>query len=191
MTCNLFDQNFINTNSFKIMKYQNRRTFIKNSMLTGSAFAINNPVNIFGHNSIEPLREIRIKEVDSNFEREPLIRPFGFKGGYMSEIWQTVSYLESYSGQHQIGLCTQNVLWSDANVFSSNSEAAGNALMYAVTEFAQQIIRGQTFRSPVSLLDEILPKVYSYAKKVTSNPNLRKTFALNALVGVDNALWLL
>ena len=120
-------------------------------MLTGSAFAINNPLNIFGQDSIKPLKEIRIKEVDSNFEREPLIRPFGFKGGYMSEIWQTVSYLESYSGQHQIGLCTQNVLWSDANVFSSNSEAAGNALMFAVTEFAQQIIRGQTFSNPVSL----------------------------------------
>ena len=139
MTCDLSDQNFVNTNSFKIMKYQNRRTFIKNSMLTGSAFTINNPLNIFGQDSIKPLKEIRIKEVDSNFEREPLIRPFGFKGGYMSEIWQTVSYLESYSGQHQIGLCTQNVLWSDANVFSSNSESAGNALMFAVTEFAQQI----------------------------------------------------
>jgi L-alanine-DL-glutamate epimerase-like enolase superfamily enzyme len=37
----------------------------------------------------------------------------------------------------------------------------------------------------------MLPEVYEYAKKVTSNPNLRKTFALNALVGVDNALWLL
>ena len=160
-------------------------------MLTGSAFTINNPLNIFSQDSIKPLKEIRIKEVDSNFEREPLIRPFGFKGGYMSEIWQTVSYLESYSGQHQIGLCTQNVLWSDANVFSSNSEAAGNALMFAVTEFTQQIIRGQTFSNPVSLLDEILPKVYSYAKKVTSNTKLRKTFALNALVGVDNALWLL
>ena len=63
------------------MKNQNRRTFIKNSILTGSAFAINNPVNFFGQDSIQPLKEIRIKEVDSNFEREPLIRPFGFKGG--------------------------------------------------------------------------------------------------------------
>tara|TARA_A100001015_G_scaffold269014_1_gene320364 strand:- start:470 stop:1870 length:1401 start_codon:yes stop_codon:yes gene_type:complete len=173
------------------MKHQNRRTFLRNSLLTGGAFTINNPVNLFSLDSTQQLKKIRIKKVDSNFEREPLVRPFGFKGGYMSEIWQTISYLESYSGQHQIGLCTQNVLWSDANVFSSNSEAAGNALMYAVTEFAQQIIKGQTFSSPVNLLDEILPKVYSYAKKVTSNPNLRKTFALNALVGIDNALWLM
>ena len=65
----------------------------------------------------------------------------------MSEIWQTASYIKSNSGNHQIGLCTQNVLWSDANVFSSNSEAAGNSLMYAVTEFALQLIKGNTFYS--------------------------------------------
>jgi L-alanine-DL-glutamate epimerase-like enolase superfamily enzyme len=173
------------------MKDQNRRTFIKNSMLTGSAIALNNPVSLFDNKGRQSRKEIQIKKVNSNFEREPLIRPFGFKGGYMSEIWQTVSYLESSSGDHQIGLCTQNVLWSDANVFSSNSEAAGNTLMYAVTEYAHQLIKGQTFNNPVSLLDDILPQVYAYAKTVTSNPSLRKTFALNALVGVDNALWLL
>ena len=173
------------------MKHQNRRTFIKNSIITGSAMALNNPFSMLGNSGSQSLKEIQIKKVDSNFEREPLIRPFGFKGGYMSEIWQTVSYLESSSGNHQIGLCTQNVLWSDANVFSTNSEAAGNTLMYAVTEYAQKLIKGQTFKDPVSLLDDTLPEVYAYAKKVTTNPNLRKTFALNALVGVDNALWLL
>ena len=109
----------------------------------------------------------------------------------MSEIWQTISYLKSTSGNHQIGLCTQNVLWSDAKVFSSNSEAAGNSLMFSITEFAHQIIKDQIFRNPVDLLDDVLPEVYDYAKKITANPNLRKTFALNALVGVDNALWLL
>ena len=173
------------------MENQNRRTFLKNSMITGSAFAIKNPVSLFNSIGGNRLKEIRIKKVDSNFEREPLIRPFGFKGGYMSEIWQTASYIKSNSGNHQIGLCTQNVLWSDANVFSSNSESAGNSLMYAVTEFALQLIKGHPFYSPVDLLDKILPEVYAYAKKITSNSNLRKTFALNALVGVDNALWLL
>ena len=64
MTCDLSDQNSVNTNSFKIMKHQDRRTFIKNGMLTGSAFAINNPLNIFSNDSIKPLKEIRIKEVD-------------------------------------------------------------------------------------------------------------------------------
>src|SRR5690606_7234889 len=43
----------------------------------------------------------------------------------------------------------------------------------------------------IQLLDDILPEVYEYAKGITNNPNLRKTFALNALVCVDNAVWLL
>ena len=173
------------------MENNSRRTFIKNGLLASGAMAVGHPGNLFANSKEQALKNITIKTVDSNFEREPLIRPFGFKGGYMSEIWQTISYLESTSGQHQIGLCTQNVLWSDAKVFANNSESAGNALMYAITERAQQIIKGQSFTSPVDLLDEMLPEVYEYAKKVTSNPNLRKTFALNALVGVDNALWLL
>ncbi len=109
----------------------------------------------------------------------------------MSEIWQTVSYLESSSGAHSIGLCSQSVLWSDASVFASHSEGGGNALMYAMTERAMQIVNGQTFTSPVDLLDAILPEVYAFGQKVTSNPQLRKTFALNALVGLDNAAWLL
>jgi L-alanine-DL-glutamate epimerase-like enolase superfamily enzyme len=41
------------------------------------------------------------------------------------------------------------------------------------------------------LLDELLPEIFEYGKKITGNPNLRKTFALNSLVCVDNAAWLL
>lgn len=137
------------------------------------------------------LKSITIAAVNSDFEREPLIRPFGFKGGFMSEIWQTVNYLKSNSGLHEIGLCTQNVLWSDAQVFAAHSESGGNAIMYALTERALQMIKGESFISPVELLENILPEVYKYGKKITSNPNLRKTFALNALVGLDNAIWLL
>jgi len=134
---------------------------------------------------------ITISNVNSNFEREPLVRPFGFKGGYMSEIWQTVSLLESDSGNQGLGLDTQNVLWSDAKVFASNSEAAGNALMYAITERAMQLVKGKTFTTPIDLQDSILDEVYAYAQKATSNPDLRMTFALNALVGLDNAAWML
>ena len=92
----------------------------------------------------------------------------------MSEIWQTVSYLESSSGNHQIGLCTQNVLWSDANVFSTNSEAAGNTLMYAVTEYAQKLIKGQTFKDPVSLLDDTYPRSMLMLKKSPLTLTLEK-----------------
>jgi len=71
-----------------------------------------------------PAKRITIARVGADFEREPLIRPFGFKGGYMSEIWQTVALLESDAGRHGIGLCSQGVLWSDAHVFASHPRAA-------------------------------------------------------------------
>jgi L-alanine-DL-glutamate epimerase-like enolase superfamily enzyme len=168
----------------------NRREFMRTTGIVGSVILAG------GHASGTPVVDIKTKpvtiaEVSSNFEREPLIRPFGFKGGFMTEIWQSVNYLKSSSGEHQIGLCTQNVLWSDARVFASHSESGGNALMFALTERALQIMKGQSFTTPVDLLDNILPEVYAYGQKITNNPDLRKTFALNALVGTDNAAWLL
>ncbi len=167
-----------------------RRSFIKT---TGAAsVATLSGINGLANPLFTPAnKKIKITRVDSNFEREPLIRPFGFKGGYMTEIWQTVNYMESDSGNHEIGLCTQNVLWSDAKVFASYSESGGNALMYALSERALQIANGQSFTAPVELLENILPEVYEYGQKITANPHLRKTFALNALVGLDNAAWLL
>lgn len=136
-------------------------------------------------------KPITITRVDSNFEREPLVRPFGFKGGYQTEIWQTAALLEGATGKRGLGLCTQGVLWSDALVFAGHSENGGNALMYAVTEHALQQLKGQTFTNPVELLDAIRHDVYAFAKKITEQPKLRETFALNALVGVDFAAWLL
>ena len=138
-----------------------------------------------------PLKSITVSRVGADFEREPLIRPFGFKGGYQSEIWQSIAMLESESGKRGIGLCTQGVLWSDAHIFAGHSESGGNALMYAVTEYALQQLKGQRFSNPVELLDAIRPDVYAFAQKITGHPRLRETFALNALVGVDNAAWLL
>jgi len=134
---------------------------------------------------------IRIQKVNHNFEREGLKKPFGFKGSAMTEVWQTMAYLENDSGQYSIGMGTQNVLWSDSKVFAQHSENGGNALMYAMGERALQILAGNSFDTPIQLLDELLPEVWAYGKKITSNPDLRKTFALNALVALDNAAWLL
>ncbi len=167
-----------------------RRSFLKTTGIAGVASMAGLP-NMGFAEAKSPAKPITIAEVNSNFEREPLIRPFGFKGGYMTEIWQTVNYLKSSSGNHQIGLCTQNVLWSDAQVFAAHSESGGNALMFALTERALQIMKGQSFNTPVDLLDKMLPEVYAYGQKITANPKLRKTFALNAMVGTDNAAWLL
>jgi L-alanine-DL-glutamate epimerase-like enolase superfamily enzyme len=63
--------------------------------------------------------------------------------------------------------------------------------MYSMTEFALSLLKGRTFTDPVALLDEIWPEVYNYGKKICAKDDLRQTFALNALVGVDNATWLL
>lgn len=134
---------------------------------------------------------ITIARVGSEFEREPLIRPFGFKGGYQTEIWQSAAMLESANGKRGLGLCTQGVLWSDAHVFASHTESGGSALMYATTEWALQRLKGQTFTNPIELLEANRHEVYAYAKKITEHPGLRETFALNALVGVDFAAWLL
>jgi L-alanine-DL-glutamate epimerase-like enolase superfamily enzyme len=48
-----------------------------------------------------------------------------------------------------------------------------------------------TFTTPIDLQEAILDEVYAYAQKVTAHPDLRVTFALNALVGLDNAAWML
>ncbi len=162
-----------------------RRTFLKTATLATAGLGLTGP------GSVRAAAPVRIRRVDSNFEREPLIRPFGFKGGYMTEIWQTVAMMESDAGARKIGLCTQNVLWSDAQVFAAHSESGGNALMYALTERALQMAAGEAFSSPVELLDGMLEEVFRHGKQITGNPDLRKTFALNALVGLDNAAWLL
>ena len=137
------------------------------------------------------MKRITIRSVGCNFEREPLVRPFGFKGGYLTEEWIVSAYLESESGLHGIGLGTQSCLWSDAKVFASNSEAGGNAIMFSMTQYALKLLVGKTFTSPVELNDWLWPQVWEYGKKVSANPDLRATYALNALVAVDNAVWVL
>lgn len=161
-----------------------RRTFIKTGALLSAL-----PFTSFGISSAQS--KVTIAKVNSNFEREPLIRPFGFKGGAMTEVWQGIALMESEKGTRGVGLGSQNVLWSDAKVFLSHSEAGGNAHMYAITERALQMVKGESFDSPIDLQESILEELFIYAKKITGNPQLRKTFALNALVAVDNAAWML
>jgi L-alanine-DL-glutamate epimerase-like enolase superfamily enzyme len=132
-----------------------------------------------------------VSRVDTSFEREPLRQPFGFKGGSVSELWQTSALLEAPGGHRAVGLGVQSVLWSDAAVFAEHTECGGNALMFAVTEWALQAARECSFTDPIDLLDQLLPGAEEYAARVTGRPDLRTTFALNALVPIDNAAWLL
>jgi L-alanine-DL-glutamate epimerase-like enolase superfamily enzyme len=134
---------------------------------------------------------MKIIKTNCNFQREPLRNPFGFKGGYLSELWQTAAYMQSESGDEAIGLGTQSTLWSDASVFISDNEADGNNMMFQMTSYALEKAKEIEWQTPFDLLDKILPEVYEYGKKITNNPHLRLTFALNSLVAVDNAAWIL
>ncbi len=132
---------------------------------------------------------IRVSKIRSNFEREPMASPFGFKGGYLSELWQSIVIMESSSGHTGLGLGTQSTLWSDAQVFLSNDEAAGNSLMYLMTAYALRKAQEAPFLNPIELLERLLPATYKYGQRITGNRNLRLTFALNSLVALDNAAW--
>lgn len=136
-------------------------------------------------------KEIQVVQTDSNFEREKLVRPFGFKGGYLTELWQTVASMESESGNRKIGLATQSVLYGDADLFAAHSESSGNALMYILAEQTLQIVKKTPFDTPINLLDKILPEVMEEGKKLTGKSDLNPNFVYNALISVDNAAWLL
>ncbi|MEX0929894.1 MAG: enolase C-terminal domain-like protein [Balneolales bacterium] len=133
---------------------------------------------------------MQIENVYCEFEREPLSSPFGFKGGYMKEIWQTTALLETSDGTSGTGLGCQSVLWSDGRVFTAASESGGNSIMFAITEKGLQLARGRTFETPLDLLNQIFPEAYEYGCKITGIADLNKTFVLNALMPLDNAAWM-
>ncbi len=131
---------------------------------------------------------MKITAASCGYIPEPLAAPFGFKGGYLSELWQVVARLEC-DGKVGIGPGIQSVLWSDAGVFAANSQEKGNQLMYALTRYALTLAKDMDFTTPFALLEQLFPKVWEYAKQITGRKDLRATFALNALVPVDFAAW--
>jgi L-alanine-DL-glutamate epimerase-like enolase superfamily enzyme len=133
---------------------------------------------------------IKITGTKLNFEREPMRAPFGFKGRYLNELWQIVASLASERFE-TLGLGVQSVLWSDSEIFATNPESVGNSMMFLMTAYALQKARGCSFETPMDLLGELLPQVEEYGKKITGYSGLRQTFALNSLVAVDTASWLL
>lgn len=174
------------------MNSWSRRDFVKNSGLALTTAGLGPGIT----NKIEKMTDIipkyfRVANYNTTFEREKLKKPFGFKGSATLNLWQTAAKLTSAEGKTAIGLGVQNPLWCDARVAEATSESGGNAIMYAMTERALQMIKGQQFASPIIMLDEILDELLDYGKKITGQSDLRKTFALNPMVAVDNAAWLL
>lgn len=134
---------------------------------------------------------MRITHTDLEIQREPFARPFGFKGSAFHEKWNTVVRLRDEDGNESVGIGGLAVLWSDPDVFSAHTEVGGNLLQSAILEFALAHVHGREYDDPPSLLADVLPKAYAYARGVTQNENLRLTFVLIALVALDNAAWLL
>ena len=176
-----------------------RRDFLKSAAVAGAAVALGGceiaSRRRFPAEPVLPpdpsLKVITIRKARCEFERKPLLKPFGFKGGYLSELWNVYASLESEGGFHGVGLGVQSCLWSDAKLFSSNSEAGGNSIMFAMTQYALKLAEGKSFKTPVELTDWLFPRVWEYGKQAAADKDLRATFALNALVPVDSAAWVL
>lgn len=174
-------------------KSSSRREFIKQAGAFAGASALPFTVGMSPSVARPAVRDepITVRAVNASFEREPLLRPYGFKGGSVSDTFHSYVLLESANGNSAVGVSKQSVLWSDEHVAAKHTALGGNAIMFSVTEYALGLLNGRTFSDPVALQDELLPDVYAYAVKITENEQLRVNFVLNALVGVDNAAWLL
>ncbi len=165
-----------------------RREFVKSAGVMAAISSLD--FSNMAKASDDASKIIEVTNVRSNFEREKLLRPFGFKGGYLTELWQIASQMQTSSGVRKIGLATQSVLYGDADLFTLNSEAIGNHLMYSLTKKALDLVKNNSFKTPVELFDRILPDVMTEGKKITGKSDLNINFVYNALVSVDNAAWL-
>ena len=132
---------------------------------------------------------LKIKSYRFNFEREPLAKPFQFKGNSFREKWTIVIGLESSRGTRSTGIGGTAVLWSDPAVFSSFSEAGGNVIMAAMAEKGAQLAAGRPFQNPIELMETIIPRVHDLGIQLTGNRKVKKTFTLNSLVALELALW--
>ena len=134
---------------------------------------------------------MQIIETDLEIQREPFARPFAFKGAAFHEKWNLVVRLKDADGYEAFGIGGLAVLWSDAAVFAAHTEMGGNLLQASLLEFALQNVKGREFADPMALFDAVENEVFSYAKAITGYRDLRRTFALIALVALDNAAWIL
>lgn len=167
-----------------------RRKFI-NSLSVSGAAALSGAISPLFTSCGNSFKTITIDTVKSGFEREPIIRPFGFKGVYHTEFWVAAALIESTNGLRHVGLQTQSLAWSDLDVFTAHSEYDGNMLHVRTLEYALNKIKGKSFKNPMEMQDEIFEEVHQYGKSITRTEELRKTFTLSSMVALDNALWML
>lgn len=130
-----------------------------------------------------------ISDVALNFTREPLRKAFGFKGGYMNELWNIICRIRLSDGMEGFGVGVQSVLWADADFFAAHSPVGSNAMMLSVTEKAVSLLKGMEYTNPVDLQKKIFLQLKSFAVEISGKDDIMDTFILNALVAVDFALW--
>ncbi len=132
--------------------------------------------------------KIKIKNASCGYDAQPLKGKFGFKGNFLTSIWQVAVKLET-ENHHSIGVSVESALWSDAELFKRVGEEQGNKFMFMLTQYAASQSIGVEFETPFELIDVIFPKVYEYAKEITGYKEIKTTFILNALVPFDFAAW--
>ena len=124
---------------------------------------------------------------DFSLERQKLIRPFHFKGGFFTEKWINIVRLRGDAGT-AVGLGGNAVLWSDPAIAQGISETGGNALMTLVAEEAVIAALNEAGDYPIDIFRAIEPFVHQTACRVAGRP-VTRTFSLNAMVALDFALW--
>ena len=93
-----------------------RREFVNKTAAATALSTLGLPLNIQLSGKEKKMQtKIKINNVSSNFERDPLT-PYRFGGGAVTQLWQTAAWLQSESGISKIGLGTQSPLWSDGSV---------------------------------------------------------------------------
>lgn len=120
---------------------------------------------------------------------EPLLHSFGFKGGALTELWQIHVRLTLDNGLSAAGQSIQSVLWSDGAVFAELGQQRGNEAMAELSRYALDCLKGMELEHPAKMLRTLLPRLMERGRALTGVQTLRTTFALNAMTGIDFALW--
>lgn len=134
---------------------------------------------------------MRLSTVDLEIQRERFARPFAFKGASFNDKWNMAVRLTDDGGLCAYGVGGLAVLWSDAAVFAEHSETGGNILQATLLEHGLQLARRESWDDPIELFERVFPQVHEFGVRLTGKSALRPTFALNALVALDNAAWML
>src|SRR5690606_881376 len=115
--------------------FMNRRQFIGNCSLILAATQAN-ALKASTNLQKTMLNQLKVIHTGYAVEKEKLRFPFGFKGAFLTELWQAVAYVKDLSGNYGVGLGTQSVLYGDADTFASTDETTGNSWMLEVSKTA-------------------------------------------------------